>query len=429
MVAQQLFEQHPIPQNVSSYQFKLVGDMTLKQFFQVAVGVIISLIIYSTELYAIIKWPLILSSFLFGIALAFFPFQDRPLEKWIVLFFKSIYSPTQFKWNATATKINYFKQEEGEGLPPVQKQNAHTPAITQQTTIPAQTPSAQTQALPQTPAQVPPMQTDPNKTSTAPTQTPTPTQTAPAPQSEPALQPKPKTTAPTPIETTPKLNLKAPVQEPVVAVPEIHDEEIPITKRDKESKRATKSLEQKEKAFLSTLSEYFKFADTLPSENVNTPVINTIVVDTQPQVESKKEKGEEEVSAVELATATSAVAPITKSRIDTTISSDFAPPVPPARANLIAGQVMDNEGKIVVSAILEIRDVDNRPARAIRTNQLGHFSIVTPLLEGKYLIRTEKEGLVFDPVDFEVKNEIIPPIIIQAKSSVDSSKEKTIYQN
>ncbi|KKR52786.1 MAG: hypothetical protein UT88_C0021G0001, partial [Candidatus Woesebacteria bacterium GW2011_GWD2_40_19] len=37
-------EQHPIPQNISSYQFRLVGDMTLKQFFQLAGGFLVGLI-------------------------------------------------------------------------------------------------------------------------------------------------------------------------------------------------------------------------------------------------------------------------------------------------------------------------------------------------------------------------------------------------
>jgi len=29
-------EQHPIPQQISSYEFKLVGEMTLKQFLKAA---------------------------------------------------------------------------------------------------------------------------------------------------------------------------------------------------------------------------------------------------------------------------------------------------------------------------------------------------------------------------------------------------------
>jgi len=35
-------EQHPIPQQISSYQFKLVGDMTLAQFGKAAGGIVIA---------------------------------------------------------------------------------------------------------------------------------------------------------------------------------------------------------------------------------------------------------------------------------------------------------------------------------------------------------------------------------------------------
>ena len=85
--------------------------MTLKQFFQIAGGALVSLIIYSTNLYPLIKWPLILFFALLGVALAFLPFQERPLERWIIAFFRSVYSPTVFNWQKPA-KANVFFQEE-----------------------------------------------------------------------------------------------------------------------------------------------------------------------------------------------------------------------------------------------------------------------------------------------------------------------------
>src|SRR3989344_4048233 len=103
-------EQHPIPQQISSYQFRLVGDMTLKQFFQVAGGAVIALLFYASALPGYIKWPGVLISFLAGIALAFFPIQDRPLSLWLLLFFKSIYSPTIFVWKKKGEQ-NYFQPE------------------------------------------------------------------------------------------------------------------------------------------------------------------------------------------------------------------------------------------------------------------------------------------------------------------------------
>lgn len=105
-------EQHPIPQNISSYQFRLVGDMTLKQFFQLAGGILVGLIFYSLPLLAIIRWPLAIISVIVGIGLAFFPIEERPLEKWIMAFFKSIYSPTIFYWQKTTTPPKLFQDED-----------------------------------------------------------------------------------------------------------------------------------------------------------------------------------------------------------------------------------------------------------------------------------------------------------------------------
>ncbi|MBU1117798.1 PrgI family protein [Patescibacteria group bacterium] len=97
-------EQHPIPQQITSYEFKLVGEMTLKQFAKAAVGVIIALLINATKLVFFIKWPLI---FIFaggGLALAFVPYHDRPLEVWIQAFLKSIYAPTIYRYKKRSPK-------------------------------------------------------------------------------------------------------------------------------------------------------------------------------------------------------------------------------------------------------------------------------------------------------------------------------------
>ncbi len=104
-------EQHPIPQNISSYQFRLVGDMTLKQFFQLAGGFLVGLIFYSSPLIAIIKWPFAILSVILGAAMAFVPLEERPLENWIFAFFKAIYSPTIFKWKRATETPKFFQDE------------------------------------------------------------------------------------------------------------------------------------------------------------------------------------------------------------------------------------------------------------------------------------------------------------------------------
>ncbi len=91
-------QQHPVPQNVTQYQFRLVGDMTLKQFLELLGGIVLAYLFFASNLIFIFKWPLVLLSIFLGVALAFFPIEDRPLDTWVTNFLKSIYQPTRFIW-------------------------------------------------------------------------------------------------------------------------------------------------------------------------------------------------------------------------------------------------------------------------------------------------------------------------------------------
>ena len=84
--------------------------MTLKQFFQVAGGIVIALIIYSSGIIGIVKWPLVIIFALSGVALAFLPLEERPLERWIIAFFRSVYSPTLFFWKRSETLPSFFPE-------------------------------------------------------------------------------------------------------------------------------------------------------------------------------------------------------------------------------------------------------------------------------------------------------------------------------
>lgn len=93
-------EQHPVPQPISSYEFRLVGDMTIKQFAKLASGIILALIVYGINPPSLIKWFLIFLFAGLGAAMAFVPFEGRPIDVWIIAFFKRIYSPTQYIWRS-----------------------------------------------------------------------------------------------------------------------------------------------------------------------------------------------------------------------------------------------------------------------------------------------------------------------------------------
>ncbi|MFA5749773.1 MAG: PrgI family protein [Candidatus Shapirobacteria bacterium] len=123
-------EQHAIPQQISSYEFKLVGEMTLKQFLKAAVGIILAVLINTTKLVIIVKWPLMLLVGGGGLLFAFVPFEDRPLEVWVLAFIKSIYSPTIYTYKKKADTnwleldLKNKNNESDEVEKPIENKNA-----------------------------------------------------------------------------------------------------------------------------------------------------------------------------------------------------------------------------------------------------------------------------------------------------------------
>jgi len=338
-------QQHPIPQQISSYQFKLVGNMTLKQFFQIAGGALFSLLFYASNLHAIIKWPLVIFFALFGAALAFLPFEERPLEQWIVSFFKAVYAPTTYFWKK-AVKVPVFFKEEA----------------------------------------------------------PTPQEKVVAPHGEKEL--------------------------------EKYLQSLPGRGTSVFSK-----LEEAENAFLSKLAGLFGGGGGGPIETPSSLSVSqqttrekkqemkvpqnlpTVVPQGyRPKVVVEEKKPIPQVQQPTEAKGAPVAQTFTAQEVISGQAAQFsvgaAPPLPPEKPNTLTGQVVDAGGKIVESAILEIRDVAGRPVRAVKTNKVGHFLIVTPLQNGRYEIISEKEGLNFETLIFEATGGIIPPIAIRAKNKI-----------
>ena len=112
-------QQHPLPQDISSYKFRLIGDMTIKQFLYIAGFVILTILIHQSPIPFFFRYPLEILTLGLGIGLAFMPIQGRPLDQWIIAFIKSIYSPTQYVWKqhqqekitkTTTQKVNLSTQ-------------------------------------------------------------------------------------------------------------------------------------------------------------------------------------------------------------------------------------------------------------------------------------------------------------------------------
>ena len=102
-------EQHPIPRQITSFEFKLVGFLTLKQFIYVALFAALGFVVYLIFPVPILNIFLGLLVGGAGLAFAFLPVNDRPLEVWIRNLYKRLMSPTQYSYNKNNPPI-YFLQ-------------------------------------------------------------------------------------------------------------------------------------------------------------------------------------------------------------------------------------------------------------------------------------------------------------------------------
>ncbi|MBI4029520.1 MAG: PrgI family protein [Candidatus Blackburnbacteria bacterium] len=318
-------EQHPVPQEISSYEFRLVGDMTLKQFLQLAGGVGVAFLIFVTPLPAFIKWPIVVLAGISGAALAFLPIEERPLSFWLFSFVKAIYSPTLYAWESGASEDVF--------------------------------------AVDGTSA---------------------------------------------PIIIAPQGQEKA--EEYLHSVPQA---EVVIR------------LEEIEKGFFKKIFGLFQQTTTPQITPSPTPAFIDPNAPLAPPPQSVKVESQQkdfpqpqtkvEYNTTPLAPVFGTALPSSRQASRAQFALQAAPPNPPVQPNIIVGQVVTNDGKIIESAILEVREVGGIPVRALRTNKIGHFMTVTPIKDGEYEILTEKEGLAFDPIKITTTSNIIPPILIRAK--------------
>ena len=90
-------DNHPIPQDITGFQFKLIGKMTIRQFIYVAIGGVIAwLMFFIIEPPSIIKWPVSVIALGLGTMIAFVPIDGRPMDTMLRNFINALMSPTQF---------------------------------------------------------------------------------------------------------------------------------------------------------------------------------------------------------------------------------------------------------------------------------------------------------------------------------------------
>lgn len=91
-------KQHPVPQNIMDVEFKIIGELTMRQFFYMMIfgGLAYASFVGARE--SFLRWPLVFLFVSLGLALAFLPYEERGLDQWIINFFRAIYMPNQRIW-------------------------------------------------------------------------------------------------------------------------------------------------------------------------------------------------------------------------------------------------------------------------------------------------------------------------------------------
>lgn len=345
-------EAHPVPQNVTSFQFKLVGDMTLKQFLYLATGVGFAYLVFVflAARVPVLAWPVMVISSGLGIAFAFLPIRARPLDHWLKAYIRAIYSPTKMVW----LKNNKIYTNE--------------PMFGNRLNIYLSTPAPK----PQPQSQTPPQQ---------------------------------------------QVNLKQLVMEKTIAPENLPSEE-QLMKTVELGKKAqalqVKMLEaERELRQLRIRAQQNQGSSEDLTSQAN-EVFNNLQALTQ-----------------EASSTRNQLAGITKQQISPAPKIEvkiIQPPKPKITQialtsfpNVLNGIVVDTERNYVEGVVIVINDKDGLPVRALKTNKLGQFTGSTPLPNGTYTIELEKDNMVFDVLQIELKGAVLPPLMISAKQIVASS--------
>jgi len=391
--------EHPIPQDITGYRFHIVGSMTLKQFGELALGAIIAFVIYSTNLFPIIKWPLMFITFGLGALAAFVPIAERPIDHWIITFFKVLYRPTQYYWKRKEKIPDAFLFEPGKiteapedevDLTPIRRQRIKEYLTSTQYELPTDDLLAgeheQIQSI------------------TALFET-TYVRKENISSSAPRVTQKPDLTT-----RVRELRQNASFDQ-VFATFSQRGAALVLA----EEATTVADLEQ-------TLTDRSKKTEFLSTEQVAQhiaiPETKTITIEKKTQDNERAadvgtNAALEEQVFIENQTSYATETPAAGAAI---FNINLPFPDKPTTPNKLVGMVLSTNNELVPDAIVEIRKASGSIERAVKSNALGQFFITTPLANGEYVIAAEKDQMQFPTQSIILTGTTIDPIEIRSTS-------------
>lgn len=305
-------DNHPIPQDVTGFQFKLIGNMTIKQFAYLVGGVIFAWVLLQLPVNILIKLPFCVFSAAFGAGLAFLPISGRPMDSMIGSYIKALIRPTQFIYVKTGGQI-YF------------------------------------------------------------------------PNNGPRVSTKNVVQYKNDLSVFPKDKLKA------------YLESLDVKPKNK--------VDEKESNFLTSVFSLATSASSYRPSTLSAPSVQ--------QVNSQKPFNQ----------AVSPAKQETKpEQPPKSLNRNIGAPSVPDSPNLVTGVTRDPRGNPLSNILVEIKDKDNNPIRAFKTNEAGKFASATALMNGTYTIEFEdpKAQNKFEKIPVNIAGQIITPI---EAISIDTREE------
>lgn len=392
-------QEHPIPQDITGYRFHIVGSMTLKQFAEVFVAVIIAVLIYSTNLLDVVKWPLIAIVVGLGLVAAFLPIEERPLSHWIVTFFSVLYKPTQFYWRRIPKIPEIFTFNLAESYQQIEPELDLSPARRariKEYVVSVNTPSQYQNNY--TDWEIGRMNEIFNIFDATQVPIDNSNQSLVVDDNQ-ALGNSLLTTKPN-VEVRVR-NLRGGERQTELA-PEF------LNRASQEPSPAGEVV-----VYQQDIAQTTTDATSVIPATTATPVATT-VTDVTADIATENSQPVQDNSAFQVLPQlnTPVAEPIEASAAS--LNPDLPFPDPPTEPNKIVGMVLTPNNELITGAIVEIKTTSGQILRAVKTNALGQFFVTTPLPNGKYIVAIDKDGYNFSPQEIILIGQIISPLEIRS---------------
>lgn len=403
-------ENHPIPQDITGFQFKLIGSMTVKQFAYLAGGVVIAWIFYISPLPFLVKLPLAFVFGAFGAGLAFLPIEGRPMDVMIKNFIKAAFSPTKYIYQKTEGKL---LEENPTAISDFNKKRLSISEMSEKqlqdflNALPKGINKLDKkemvffQSLNQYGASKP--------TQNLPGFVPSHAYANQTPQNQ--TQPvMPQVQKP---ENLPEGNVDVTPNEDLQKTAALLQKEL----QEAKAKEANQTqIDSKE--YLDAHQKVLELQKSLNDLSFQKQQLETRLIDLQKQMDvSGKSVYSPSQAQPQALKETKFVRSVPQN-----MTKSVGLPTTPEFPNIVTGIVKDPRGNPLSNILVEVKDPQGNAVRAFKTNALGHFASATPLTNGSYTIEFDdpRGQNKFDTVGFVAKGEIILPIEV---ISVDTREE------